>query len=181
MTTTASNTDRFVPINDIGERIEPNPHFDDWDHTPHAYFLVGIGHVQLGDVVFGGTHQVAGIGQANQRGMEARRLDLDYLAAPSMEPTARAIIPIDQLLEIKRYAPNAPFTWAYTKCHDDGDRSFPAGLVPDYGKDTARCGCELHADVAPDVNEDGFDAAETMCNSCVGSWSLDHAVVRHNR
>ena len=179
--TTTTPAERFVPIDDAGGKIEPNPHFDKWDVTPHAFFHIGVAHVQLGDVVLGGTHQVAGIGQANQRGMEARRLDLDYIVAPSMEASARIIIPIDQLLEIKRYNVNVPNTWAYVKCHDDAERTYPAGLVPDYGTRSDRCGCAEVDGKTQDFNEDGFDASETMCNDCASSWALDHTVVRHAR
>lgn len=189
--TTRDTLDRALPTDDEGKRIEPNPHFDDWDVTPHAYFHVGASKVMLADVVFGGTHQVEGIGRAEQRGAEAFRFDLQFVVSASIQPTARAIVPTDQTLEVKRYFPGGP-KLAWTKCHD-GDvqhangqvehATYPAGLVPDYGSDTSRCGCggpEVPGILLTDEpNADGFEYASTMCDACVDSWELDHEVVRH--
>lgn len=156
-----------------GELIDPEPFFDDWDPTPHAHFFVASIDVQLADVVFG-THQVEGIGQAEQRGAPARRLDLAYVVGPSAQPTARAILPLDQQLRVKRYLP-APggHDWAFVHLYEliDGERRSP-GLVPDYGKDVQRC-------CGPEVNPHGYDDGATMCDSCAPSWALDHQVVRH--
>lgn len=179
----------LFPIDDAGQPIEPNPHFDDWDVTPHAYFTVGVGHVQLGDVVLGGTHQVEGFGRSEQRGTEARRFDLQYVVARSMEYSARLILPLDHLLEVKRYTPDivGKHRWAWVKLpagivrNGEEDQvgevvTYKAGLVPDYGKHTASCCCKTHNEP---VNADGYEVASTMCDDCVESWETDHEVVRH--
>lgn len=164
-----------APKNDMGEYVAPEPHFDDWDQTPHGIFIVGIDKVALGDVVFGGTHQVEGIGRANQRGSEAFRLDLNFVVAPSMEPSARAIIPIDQLVSIKRYFPTPGHGYAWTRLTDTAEqKQWPARLLPDYGSGTEFC-CDRDQNT---VNQHGYDASATMCDVCVDSWELDYEVVR---
>lgn len=161
-----------------GELVAPEPFFDDWDPTPHGHFFVASADVQLADVVLG-THQVDGIGVANQRGDEARRLDLAYVVGASVQPTARLILPLDQQLRVKRYLP-APggHDWAYVNLREtvelDGGRTLPAGLVPDYGHDVQRCcGVEL--------NPHGYETGQTMCDECADSWADDYVVVRHDR
>lgn len=140
--------------------ITPNPHFDDWDMTPHAYLYTRIDRVELGDLVLGGTHQVAAFGVAQQRGADARRLDLTYVAGSSAEETARLILPTDHRLEVKRYLAG-PHLWAYVLL--DGAEDEGAALVPDFGFDALSCN---HTD--------------TMCDGCAGQWMTDHVVVRHD-
>lgn len=193
MSTNIRHPQALAPVDDRGKAIEPNPHFDTWDPTPHAYFNVGIAQVTLADIVLGGTHQVDGIGRSEQRGFEARRLDLAYVAGPSMQDTARLVIPIDQLLEVKRYLPTPGHRLAYVKIRPEasGYRDAegvhhaidnPASLIPDYGSDSARCGClgdgMGRGEDAGDVNSDGYETGSTMCDSCAASWALDHVVVR---
>lgn len=155
------------PLDDVGQLIEPEARFHDWDLTPHAIFIVGAAHVKLGDVLMG-THQVDGIGRANQRGAEAFRFDLDYVVAPSIEATARLIVPIDQQVEIKRYDPSAG-GHLYARVQVPG---YPAGLVVDFGSNVAQCACNG----GPDTDEPG----STMCDNCIDSWGIDHDIVRHN-
>lgn len=167
-----------LPRDDTGAPIEPAPYFHDWDDTPHAIFpTVGLGAVELGDVVLGGTHQVEGKGRAEQRGTAAVRLDLNYLVGQTMESSARLILPVDHQLEVKRYFPEAlgRFRYAWTK-DVGGDR--PAALVPDYGSQVQLC-CGFDHGPNDDLNPHGFGAGSTMCNSCVDSWELDYEVVRH--
>lgn len=78
------------------------PRVDAWDPTPHTIRFMTIEDVDLGDVVLG-THQVEGIGRAEQRGKAAIRLDLRYVAGPADEDSARLILPFGHELEVKRY------------------------------------------------------------------------------
>lgn len=154
---TATMNARVSPLlNASGVPVEPAPYFHEWDETPHAMFTIAVTQVNLGDVVLGGTHQVDGFGRAEQRGTEAIRLDLNYLVGPSLESTARLILPVDQMLEVKRYYPDGP-RLAWVKEAPD-----PAGLIRDYGSERSLC-----------------DHAETMCDSCVGEWETDYEVVRY--
>ena len=164
-----------APVGSDGTPVEPEPFFDDWDPTPHAHFIVDAEGVKLGDVVFA-SHQVDGIGQAEQRGAPARRLDLAYVVGASTQPTARAILPLDQTLRVKRYLP-APggHDWAFVQLNERVEgKQYPAGLVPDYGHDVQRC-------CGPEENPHGYDEGATMCDECAPSWALDHQVVRHQR
>lgn len=175
---------RDFPVDGRGNAVDPEPHFDRWDPTPHAYFMLGVTQVRLSDVVLGGTHQVDGIGRADQRGAPAVRLDLTYVAASSEQPSARVILPTDQTIEVKRYtSPSLPHRWSYVRLNDESvDLSHARpGLVPDYGADTARCGCgtpDQPGFASDGLNADGYDYSSTMCDECAGSWALDHEVVR---
>lgn len=164
-----------APRDDVGSLVAPAPQFHDWDRTPHGIFpLVGLGHIELGDVVLGGTHQVDGIGRAEQRGAAAVRLDLVYLVGPTMEQSARLILPVDHQLEVKRYFPDTPggHRYAWIKL-DSEDHDYPPSLIPDYGDDVDRC---AHNNAQ---NPDGYEAGTTLCDSCVESWDIDHEVIRH--
>lgn len=171
-----------APRDDLGKPIEPNPYFHDWDQTPHAIYTVGIGHVELGDVILGGTHQVEGKGRAEQRGVPAVRLDLEYVVGQTMEGSARLILPIDHQLEVKRYYPEAMgrYHFAWVKL-DNEDDAYPAGLIPDYGSNAQFCCAIKDAGVGSDeLNPHGFDLSQVMCDGCVDSWATDHEVIRHN-
>lgn len=169
---------KTAPRDDLGKPVEPAPYFHDWDPTPHAiYSLVGMGHVELGDVVLGGTHQVDGKGRAEQRGTAAVRLDLSYLAGQTMEQSARLILPLDHQIEVKRYYPDAGHAYAWISLLENDD--FGPTIIPDYGSDTARCcGGGLKGD---ELNPDGYEASQTMCDECADGWSIDYDVVRHHR
>lgn len=167
-----------APRDDLGQPIAPAPYFHDWDQTPHAVFpLVGVGHVRLGDVVLGGTHQVDGIGRAEQRGTGAIRLDLRYLVGPTLEETARLILPIDHQLEVKRYFPDAQHRYAWIRL-DAEDAAHEPTLVPDYGHRTSHCCALRRGGSGADLNPDGYELSRIMCDLCVGSWEADYEVVR---
>lgn len=196
MTTTAGSaysyqtgvTKHGFPIDELGQPVEPDPYFDEWDQTPHAHFVVGVAHIRLGDVILG-THQIDGIGRANQRGTDAFRLDLEYVVSRSLETSARLVLPIDHQLRIKRYSPETPHRWAWVKMYPaivvnaDGKSetmTTPAALQPDYGSNSDRCGCGTSKGNPPvEVNEDGYEGSTTICDACVDSWEQDHEVVRH--
>jgi hypothetical protein len=169
--TTEQLTDRdpyptSAPRDDLGKPIAPEPYFHDWDDTPHAIFTVGVGQVDLGDMVLGGTHQVEGKGRAEQRGVPAVRLDLEYRVTKTMEASARLILPVDHQLEIKRYFPNAGHRYAWLQLRE-GEHQ--ASLVPDFGDRTDLC----------DVNPQGYDTGVTVCDDCIDSWRIDYEVIRH--
>lgn len=157
---TTNTTEIRLPRNDLGDAIEPVPYFHDWDETPHALFQVGVAQVELGDVVLGGTHQVEGIGRAEQRGTPAIRFDLQLVVSASLEATARLILPLDHQLEIKRYYPELLGRGHLAWIRDAGDTT-DARLVVDLRRETDSC-----------------DHATTMCDGCVDQWETDYEIVR---
>lgn len=158
-----------MPTGLDGQFVVPEPHFDQWDQTPHGYFILGVHSVRLGDVVLA-THQVDGIGQAEQRGTPARRFDLQYVVGASTQATARLILPLDHQLLVKRYLP-APHGWARVEVKESYPQSVPAGLIPDYGLRVDLC--------ETDVNIHGYEPSQTICEACAPSWGEDYTIVRH--
>lgn len=182
MTNTITERDAYpasAPKDDAGQPIEPAPYFHDWDQTPHAIFpMTAMSAVTLGDMVLGGTHQVDGIGRAEQRGTPAVRLDLEYRVTRTMEVSARLILPVDHLLEIKRYFPEAGHRYAWVKLYED--QRAPATLIPDYGRAAQYC-CDLKVNgLSDELNQHGYELSSVMCDRCVDSWETDYEVVRHH-
>ncbi len=169
-TTTAPRV--HFPTDGEGKLVAPEPMFDQWDETPHGYFFLNATAVQLADVLLG-THQVDGIGLANQRGVDARRFDLEYVVGPSAQPTARMIVPLDQQVRVKRYLGVGEPRWAWVEMKDDAWGGLPAkpdaSLVADHGAATELC-------CSSGLEDDGT----TMCNDCAESWAIDYKVVRHS-
>lgn len=174
-----------APRDSSGKPVPPAPYFHEWDPSPHGIFPnVEVGNVRLGDVILGGTHQVEGIGRAEQRGAPALRFDLQYLVGPTMEATARLILPTDHQLEVKRYITGpdgrslADHRYAWIRL-DSEDHPAEPTLIPDYGHRVTHC-CALKkcGSAADDLNPDGYELSQVMCDLCVESWDVDYEVVR---